>query len=215
MTCTDHPAVKVRDAALRRLARQFPSRCEADREDAVHEALCAALRVGKAGNRRVVCGWAARRLLGTDRRRGVIVSSRSAATSIAGPALSLPRTHDQGECAVAPSEWLDSVARVARVVDIDAVLDAFAAERRRREEAAAAERRRRELAEDMRRRAEEARLLVPAAAAACGSMRALAAAMGVSVGAPYRWRNPRDFSPPGADLMVQLRTLARAPGARP
>jgi hypothetical protein len=204
----EHPAVRVRALALARLGRQFPSRCLADREDAVHEALCAALRVGKADNRRVVCGWAARRLLGTHRDKGAIRPARSPATSIASPALPLRLEHERGHFLTDPADWLDSTPEVAWVYDHDAVIDAKAAEERRRTEALARERLRRERAQDMQDRAQEARALVPLAVASCGTMRGVARALGVSLGAPSRWANPRDFSPPGAELLARLRELA-------
>jgi DNA-binding transcriptional regulator YiaG len=115
---TEHPAVRVRALALARLGRQFPSRCLADREDAVHEALCAALEHGHAGQVRTVSGWAARRLLGVTRERGVLRPARSPATSIAGRAFSDP----DGE-QVDPADWLDSSARVAVIVEPEAALD--------------------------------------------------------------------------------------------
>jgi hypothetical protein len=118
MTAVEHPAVRVRALALARLGRQFPSRCIADREDAVHEALCAALEHGHAGQVRTVSGWAARRLLGVTRERGALRSARSPATSTAGRAFSDP----DGE-QVDPADWLDASARVAITVEPEAALD--------------------------------------------------------------------------------------------
>lgn len=320
-----HPAVRVREQALARLRRQFPGRCEADREDAVHEALCAALEHGHADSAFTVSGWAARRLLGVQVRQGRTYSARSPATSIAGHALSLGGEDD----AVAPADWLDSSRVVAPTPDPEAALDlerwqgldwatealrligdararglswaAIAAaagqrskvapirwasgerpvtrpdrvavglddhlrrtwaeaeararrveearrEQERRDEAARkraqralatfvsrraaierarlaatheAEARQRAEAEAVkhmraeaaRQRSAEARVLVPIAAAACGSMVGLAEALGVSEGTPYRWRDPRGLSPPGAEHLRRLREVAAAAGA--
>lgn len=113
----EHPAVKVREVTLTRLARLFPNRCEADREDAVHEALCAALEHGHADSQRTVQGWAARRLMGQQVRRGKVYSARSPATSIATSGYSL------GEGVLDPADWLDGSSAFATAPNPEAALD--------------------------------------------------------------------------------------------
>lgn len=119
--CTEHPAVRTRRVALAKLARWFPTRCEADREDAVHEALCAAIRLGRPGGIREVCGRAARALLGKQRQKagGQQYSARSPATSIARAG----HVNLDGEV-LTPDEWIDSDLNFARTLDAEDALDA-------------------------------------------------------------------------------------------
>lgn len=127
-----HPAITTRTYALRRLARQFPLRCLADREDAVHEALCAAIRLGRADNRRAVAGWAARNLIGKQVMRGKVYSCRSQSTSTAGRGL--PGADSEP---VPPADWLDSSRLPAHETDMEGLLDMAAAASPQGEETAA------------------------------------------------------------------------------
>lgn len=195
----EHPAVDSRRFCLQRMRRQFPWKCAADREDAVHEALCAAIRLGKAGDRRAVYGRAVRALLGLQRSRGASRSCRSPATSCATEG----RTVDGATAS--PAEWLDGADGHDHVllVDFEAAVDGFAAVRRARAEA---ERRERERAEAERARTASTRAriearrswaedraavreLVDRAVWATGGVPRLAVALGVRNATVYRWRD--------------------------
>lgn len=128
MRASEHPAAAVRAAILGALRRRFPSRCEADLEDAAHHAIAgllasprgpwaiaerpgSAIRLGFAGATRALLGW---------RREG---SARTPATSIASPAMLLARDGGEAEEAVPPAEWVDAALACALRVDLDAALE--------------------------------------------------------------------------------------------
>lgn len=106
--------------ARARLARRFPGRSAADRDDALQQAAEMAIRLGWLGKPKAaayLAGHAARMLCGGYWYEGRWRPSRSAATSIASPARVGP---DGAE--VAPDEWLAGRVEAAPSTSPDADL---------------------------------------------------------------------------------------------